>query len=92
MTDRLGGIEIIIHGRTELGFQLISIGYGSITLRTALNGIFTSMDQAKRQGGVLGRLKAAALSARAASAFAGLYMIPVKKNDLPASSRLEPAY
>ena len=57
-----------------------------------LNGIFTSMDQAKRQGGVLGRLKAAALSARAASAFAGLYMIPVKKNELPASSRLEPAY
>jgi hypothetical protein len=30
--------------------------------------------------------------ARAAAAFAGLYFIPVKKNALPASSRLQPAY
>ena len=42
--------------------------------------------------GVVGRLKKAWLGAAAAAAFARLYMIPTAKNELPAKSRLSPAW
>ena len=54
--------------------------------------ISTDMEKARQQGGVLGKLKQAALAARAATAFLRLYMVPVKENELPESSRLQPAY
>lgn len=58
----------------------------------AMNRAFLAMDAAKRQGGVAGRLKGWAAGARAALAFASLYMIPVKRHALPATVRLEPSY
>jgi len=57
-----------------------------------MNRIFKEMDAAKRHGGVTGRVKSAWLGACAATAFVGLYTIPVKSNALPESSRLQPAY
>ncbi|HSF63365.1 MAG TPA: magnesium-protoporphyrin IX monomethyl ester (oxidative) cyclase [Paracoccaceae bacterium] len=57
-----------------------------------MNAAFIAMDAAQKQGGVAGKLKGWVASAKAALAFASLYLIPVKQNELPASVRLEPAY
>jgi magnesium-protoporphyrin IX monomethyl ester (oxidative) cyclase len=47
---------------------------------------------ARAQGGVIGRLKGAALTAAAAFAFARLYLLPAKNNALPRQVRLAPAW
>ena len=47
---------------------------------------------AKKQGGLAGKLKQWGASARAALTFAALYTIPAKKHRVPESTRLEPAY
>jgi magnesium-protoporphyrin IX monomethyl ester (oxidative) cyclase len=57
-----------------------------------LRAIFADMQAAKRHGGVTGKLRGWLHGARAGLVFAGLYTIPVKRHDLPESSRLEPAY
>ncbi|NNU79375.1 magnesium-protoporphyrin IX monomethyl ester (oxidative) cyclase [Halovulum dunhuangense] len=59
---------------------------------TSMQRIFKAMERAHAQGGLAGRLRKAALSARAAAVFLNLYTIPVKKNVVPESSRLVPAY
>jgi magnesium-protoporphyrin IX monomethyl ester (oxidative) cyclase len=51
-----------------------------------------AMGEAKSAGGPLGKLRQATLGARAALAFLQLYMVPVKDNELPNSSRLQPAW
>ena len=48
--------------------------------------------QGKKQGGLGGWLKRTAGSAKAGLAFLSLLTIPVEKNAVPASPRLEPAY
>ncbi len=53
---------------------------------------FRDMDAAKKRGGAIGKIRGWAASARAAAAFARLYLIPVKQVAAPASVRLEPAY
>ncbi len=53
---------------------------------------FLDMDQARRTGGLTGRVAGWWAGARAALAFAALYTIPSKKNVVPADVRLEPAY
>ena len=58
------------------------------TLRR-LQRAFNDLETAKAKGSLFGRLTA---SARAGLAFAALYTIPAKKNDVPDSVRLEPAY
>lgn len=57
-----------------------------------MNAAFIAMDAAKRQGGVAGKVKGWMAGARAALAFATLYLIPVKHQDLPQDVRLEPVY
>ncbi len=57
-----------------------------------MKAIFADLDGAKRAGGIGGRLRTGWHGARAALCFARLYLIPVKTHELPASSRLEPAY
>ncbi|WP_371038744.1 MULTISPECIES: magnesium-protoporphyrin IX monomethyl ester (oxidative) cyclase [unclassified Rhodosalinus] len=47
---------------------------------------------AKKQGGLAGKVKQLAGSARAALTFAALYTIPAKRHQVPESTRLEPAY
>jgi magnesium-protoporphyrin IX monomethyl ester (oxidative) cyclase len=48
--------------------------------------------EAKRRGGVFGRIRQAALSAAAAATFARLYFLPSKSNALPADIRLAPVW
>ena len=47
---------------------------------------------AKERGGLSGKTAQAWGSIRAARAFAALYLIPSKKNEVPAHTRLEPCY
>ena len=47
---------------------------------------------AKTRGGIGGRIAQAAASLRAAACFVSLYTIPANRHDVPASTRLEPAY
>ncbi|MEO0617962.1 MAG: magnesium-protoporphyrin IX monomethyl ester (oxidative) cyclase [Pseudomonadota bacterium] len=47
---------------------------------------------AKKRGGLVGRLRFGWQVARAATTFARLYMLPVKRNELPESPRLSPAW
>ncbi|MEL6278793.1 MAG: magnesium-protoporphyrin IX monomethyl ester (oxidative) cyclase [Pseudomonadota bacterium] len=58
----------------------------------AIERAFADMDAAQRRGGVSGFFGKMWAGARAGVAFAGLYLIPVKDNAPPMSSRLEPAY
>ncbi|MEM1048317.1 MAG: magnesium-protoporphyrin IX monomethyl ester (oxidative) cyclase [Pseudomonadota bacterium] len=53
---------------------------------------FDDMEKAQQKGGLMGRLGKMTAGLRAGLAFAGLYLVPVKKNTVPESSRLEPAY
>ena len=48
--------------------------------------------RAKRKGGLGRKLSKATAGLRAGLAFARLYLIPVKPNTPPASSRLQPTY
>ncbi len=47
---------------------------------------------AKKRGGVFGGLARLALSAQAAAIFARLYLLPVRRQALPANVRLQPAW
>ena len=55
-------------------------------------GITQAMDAAKRQGGIAGKLKGYGLTAAAAFSFVRLYLVPSKRNIVPASVRLSPAW
>jgi magnesium-protoporphyrin IX monomethyl ester (oxidative) cyclase len=57
-----------------------------------LGRAFNDLDAAKRRGGLGGAIGKAAASVRTGLAFARLYLIPVKPNTPPASSRLQPNY
>jgi magnesium-protoporphyrin IX monomethyl ester (oxidative) cyclase len=61
------------------------------TLRR-INAAFIAQQDGAAQGGLGGWLKTKSGQARAALAFARLYMIPVIRTTPPASVRLEPAY
>ncbi|MGF1543806.1 MAG: magnesium-protoporphyrin IX monomethyl ester (oxidative) cyclase [Parvularculaceae bacterium] len=51
-----------------------------------------ALEDAKRQGGIVGRARQAASALSAFVAFAGLYFLPVKKNEAPADVRLAPVW
>ena len=53
---------------------------------------FKSMEEAKRKGGVIGRVNHMLASTRALAIFVGLYLIPSKKNAVPENPRLQPSY
>ena len=54
--------------------------------------IAAAIDRAKAQGGVIGRIKRAALTATAGLAFARLFLHPVQRNRAPEAVRLVPAW
>ena len=73
----------------------LTLDTGSDTFRNgfeALSRINLAMQDASAQGGIGGRLRKAGLMARAASIFARLYVHRAHKNELPASSRLQPVW
>jgi magnesium-protoporphyrin IX monomethyl ester (oxidative) cyclase len=57
-----------------------------------LNRIAGAMGRAKAQGGVVGKLKQAGLSAAAAAIFARLYLLRPRRHALPADVRMSPAW
>jgi magnesium-protoporphyrin IX monomethyl ester (oxidative) cyclase len=57
-----------------------------------LTEIAHATQAAKKQGGLSGRMKAAWLNARAAATFARLYVIPVRRHDLPQNVLLAPVW
>lgn len=61
-------------------------------LMDRLRVISEGMSRAKKQGGVMGRLKTAGLGTQAAVTLLRLYFHPTKSNELPDSSRLVPAW
>ena len=57
-----------------------------------LNRINAAMAKAHERGGIAGRIGKAWHGSRAALVFAGMYLIPAKKNTIPATSRLQPVW
>jgi len=51
-----------------------------------------SIGEAEKQGGVAGKVKKTALGTKAFFTFARLYLLPTKKNELPAQIRLQPVW
>jgi len=49
-------------------------------------------EAARKQGGVIGAVKRAGLSVAGALAFARIYMLPVRRHDLPARVLLSPVW
>ena len=58
----------------------------------AMFRITEAMEDAKSQGGLIGRLRRVGLGVRAAGVFARLYFMPTKKNKIPETSRMQPAW
>ena len=54
--------------------------------------IAKSVEDAEKQGGVLGKIKKAGLTIAASATFLRLYMMPSKPNALPAEIRMEPVW
>lgn len=61
-------------------------------IMTRLNEISMAMNEAHQRGGIWGRVKKSILGASAAVNFIRLYMVPVKKNEIPETSRLYPVW
>jgi magnesium-protoporphyrin IX monomethyl ester (oxidative) cyclase len=57
-----------------------------------LKDINIAIESAKARGGLLGGIKRAAYSARAAAVFTRLYLLPAKPNALPDTVRMAPAW
>jgi magnesium-protoporphyrin IX monomethyl ester (oxidative) cyclase len=61
-------------------------------LLDTLSDLFARVEEAQKAGGALGWARKNALYARIGAVFARLYLLPVRGNELPATSRLEPAW
>ncbi|PNG24774.1 magnesium-protoporphyrin IX monomethyl ester (oxidative) cyclase [Methylocella silvestris] len=57
-----------------------------------LRRIGEAMTRAEKRGGVSGRLQKFALTAAAGLAFVRLYLVPARRNDMPADIRLSPVW
>lgn len=54
--------------------------------------ISNAIDKAKQRGGIVGGVRRIGLTAAAATTFLRLYTLPVKRNELPESARMAPAW
>jgi len=54
--------------------------------------ISNAIDKAKERGGIVGGVRRIGLTAAAATTFLRLYTLPVKRNELPESARMAPAW
>ncbi len=82
---------------TEISKQVfpISLDTDNPSFRAGLNQLLaaqTGINDAKAQGGLVGKLKAAGWAVRGALTFARLYCMPVKRHSLPQQVRVVPAW
>ena len=82
---------------TEISKQVfpISLDTDAPAFRAGLSKLFevqTRMDEAKARGGLMGKLGQARWAAVGALTFLKLYMLPVKRHELPAEIRVAPAW
>ncbi len=82
---------------TEITKQVfpVSLDHDHPAFRAGMTRLFdlsTRMEAAKAQGGIIGKLKQAGLAVRGAATFARLYLLPVKRHDLPQQVRVVPAW
>ena len=82
---------------TEISKQVfpISLDTDAPAFRAGMTRLFdlqTRIDAAKARGGVMGKLAQAGLAAQALGTFARLYLLPVKRHDLPVQVRVAPAW
>ncbi len=82
---------------TEISKQVfpISLDTDAPAFRAGLDRLFQlqqRIDAAKARGGVLGKLAQAGLAAQAVLTFGRLYLLPVKRHDLPAQIRVAPVW
>jgi hypothetical protein len=50
------------------------------------------IDEARRAGGVLGKLRSMGLHVQIAAQMVGLFLLPAKRNSIPEKTRLAPAW
>jgi magnesium-protoporphyrin IX monomethyl ester (oxidative) cyclase len=82
---------------TEISKQVfpISLDTDAPAFRAGLSRLFdlqTRIDAAKARGGILGKLAQAGLAVMAFGTFTRLYMMPVKRHDLPVQVRVAPSW
>jgi len=82
---------------TEISKQVfpISLNTDLPAFRAGLDRLFQlqmRIDKAKARGGVFGKLAQAGLALQAAATFGRLYLLPVKRHDLPVQVRVAPAW
>ncbi len=82
---------------TEISKQVfpISLDTDAPAFRAGLDHLFQlqmRIDAAKARGGVMGKLAQAGLAAQAALTFGRLFVMPVKRHDLPMQVRVAPAW
>jgi magnesium-protoporphyrin IX monomethyl ester (oxidative) cyclase len=73
----------------------ITLDIDAPAFRAGMDRLFHVMrkvDEAKAQGGLTGLARRAFWSVAAAGTFARLYLLPVKRHDLPATVRMAPAW
>jgi magnesium-protoporphyrin IX monomethyl ester (oxidative) cyclase len=57
-----------------------------------LRRLMAQLDRAKARGGLLGTLQVAGLAIGVAATFLRLYLLPVKRNELPAQVTMRPVW
>jgi magnesium-protoporphyrin IX monomethyl ester (oxidative) cyclase len=82
---------------TEISKQVfpISLDTDAPAFRAGLSKLFAlqqRVDAAKKRGGIGGKLAQVGLAAQAAFTFGRLYLMPVKRHDLPEQVRMAPAW
>ena len=82
---------------TEISKQVfpISLDTDAPAFRAGLARLFdlqTRLDAAKKRGGLAGKLAQASLAVQGLLTFGRLYLMPVKRHDLPAQVRVVPAW
>ncbi len=82
---------------TEITKQVfpVSLDTDAPAFRAGLDRLFTiqtRINQAKARGGVLGALKQGLWAVAGVATFARLYLLPVKRHELPADVRVAPAW
>jgi magnesium-protoporphyrin IX monomethyl ester (oxidative) cyclase len=87
----------VFHITTEISKQVfpISLDTDAPAFRAGLSRLFdlqTRIDAAKARGGILGKLAQAGLAVMAFGTFIRLYMMPVKRHDLPVQVRVAPSW